>query len=353
MTDLTPSTTVRTVAELRAALQPAREAGDSIALVATMGALHEGHLSLIEAAARRCAVVVVSIFVNPIQFDEQADLAAYPRGERRDVELAAGAGAHLIFAPAPQEIYPSGFSTAVRVSGLTDRLEGAARGAQHFHGVTTVVCKLLNIVAPHVAFFGAKDAQQVAVVRRMVADLDIPARIETVPTVREPDGLAASSRNARLTPQQRRRALCLHAALRAAERELAGGQRDAALLLAIAGEQLARAGVEPEYLALVDGETFEEVDRLQRDGLLLVAARFGDVRLIDNMPLHVAAGPTPGSRPEEEPSPHRPPAEPDSHRSSGQPDHHRSPAEPSHHRSPGEPDPRYEKTGEVLRLCNA
>lgn len=298
MTDLTLSTTVRTVAQLRAALSLARADGSTIGLVPTMGALHHGHLSLIEAARRRCGLVVVSIFVNPTQFNEQADLLAYPREEQRDAELAAEAGADLIFAPDATEIYPDGFATAVQVSGLTDRLEGAVRGAQHFHGVTTIVCKLINIARPDLAFFGAKDAQQVAVVRRMVKDLDLEVRIETVPTVRERDGIAASSRNRRLAPQQRRSALCLHESLQAAERLAAQGERDASRLIAHAGRQLAGNGVAAEYLTIVHPESFQEIDRLQPDGLLLVAARFGDVRLIDNTMLRVA-GAGNGSAPEE------------------------------------------------------
>lgn len=317
MTDHLPSPTVRTVDELRAALLSARAAGDSIGLVPTMGALHAGHLSLIEAARRRCSTVVVSIFVNPTQFDEQADLLLYPRSERRDAQLATRAGADLIFAPEPAEIYPAGFSTAVQVSGLTDRLEGAARGAQHFHGVTTIVCKLLNICGPHLAFFGAKDAQQAAVVRRMVADLDMDVEIVTLPTVREHDGLAASSRNARLTPQQRRRAPCLHAGLQDAAALAADGEDDASRLRARAADRLARAGLEPEYLALVDPDTFEEIDRVERDGLLLVAARLGEVRLIDNTLLHVPSGPTPERRPE------------------------------------AEPDAQHDQTGDELSVCNA
>ncbi|HEV2821028.1 MAG TPA: pantoate--beta-alanine ligase, partial [Solirubrobacteraceae bacterium] len=188
-------TTVRTIAELRAALGPARRAGRTIGLVPTMGALHDGHLSLVTAARAACDVVVVSLFVNPRQFDDGEDLVAYPRDEARDAQLAAGARADILFVPATQELYPAGFATTVSVRGVAEPLEGARRGPGHFDGVATVVTKLLNSAGPDVAFFGAKDAQQVAVIRRLVADLAIPVRIETAPTVREPDGLALSSRN--------------------------------------------------------------------------------------------------------------------------------------------------------------
>jgi pantoate--beta-alanine ligase len=220
--------TVRTVAELREALRPAHREERTIGLVPTMGALHEGHLSLLRAARERCDVVVVSLFVNPTQFDEQTDLQAYPRDEARDAELAAAAGADLLFAPPAAEVYRPGFATTVHVTGLTESLEGEHRGVGHFDGVATVVTKLLNMVAPDVAFFGQKDAQQALVVRRLVADLDLPVEIDVRPTVREPDGLALSSRNARLAPAERERALALARGLEAARGAYAGGVRDAA-----------------------------------------------------------------------------------------------------------------------------
>ncbi|MDQ3609910.1 MAG: pantoate--beta-alanine ligase, partial [Actinomycetota bacterium] len=185
-------TTIRTIAALREALLPARRAGRTIGLVPTMGALHDGHLALIAAARAACDVVVVSVFVNPRQFDDAGDLAAYPRDETRDARLAAGAGADLLFAPDADELYPAGFATSVGVRGVAEPLEGAHRGPAHFDGVATVVTKLLNAAGPDVAFFGQKDAQQVAVIRRLTTDLAIPVRIETVRTVREPDGLALS-----------------------------------------------------------------------------------------------------------------------------------------------------------------
>lgn len=276
---------VRTIAALRGELAPGRATGLTIGLVPTMGALHAGHLSLIEAARSRCDIVVVTLFVNPAQFDEQADLLAYPRDEDRDAALAAQAGADLLFAPSPQEIYRPGFSSAVEVHGLTDRLEGAMRGKEHFRGVTTVVCKLLNIARPDVAYFGRKDAQQAAVIRRMVADLDIETRIETMPTIREPDGLAMSSRNVRLAPAEREQALALHAALRSAERLAAEGERCCARLIEEARRTMAAYGVQPEYVALVEPDSFEDLGRLDAAGLLLIAARVGQTRLIDNLAL--------------------------------------------------------------------
>ncbi|QEC49585.1 pantoate--beta-alanine ligase [Baekduia soli] len=276
--------TLRTVADLRSALAGHRREGETIALVPTMGYLHEGHLSLVRAARERAGVVVVSLFVNPSQFNEAADLEAYPRDEARDVDLASAAGADILFAPALDEVYPQGFGTQVRVGGaLTDRLEGAHRGAEHFHGVTTVVCKLMNMVGPDVAVFGQKDAQQALVLRRMVADLDMPVRIDVAPTVREPDGLALSSRNVRLHGDDRRRALALHRGLQAATAALAGGERDAARLTAAARSAMDELGVQPEYLALVDPGTLDPLDAVDgREALLAVAARVGDVRLIDN-----------------------------------------------------------------------
>ncbi|HTA12729.1 MAG TPA: pantoate--beta-alanine ligase, partial [Solirubrobacteraceae bacterium] len=209
--------TVRTVAELRSALEPTRRDGLRIGLVPTMGALHDGHLSLIAHASEHCDLTVVSLFVNPAQFNERSDLERYPRDERRDAGLAAAAGAGLLFAPTVEEVYPRGFATSVEVLGaVSERLEGAARGAEHFRGVATVVAKLLCMVWPGVAYFGQKDAQQVLVIRRLVADLNLPVRIEALPTVREPDGLARSSRNALLSPAERARALALPAALNAA-----------------------------------------------------------------------------------------------------------------------------------------
>jgi pantoate--beta-alanine ligase len=283
--------TVRTVRELRSALAPARRQGLTIGLVPTMGALHDGHLSLIERAREQCDVVVVSLFVNPAQFNERADLERYPRDERRDAELAATTGADVLFAPSVEEVYPSGFATSVEVLGLTERLEGAARGAEHFRGVATVVTKLLCMALPDVAYFGQKDAQQVVVIRRLATDLNLPVLIEALPTVREPDGLALSSRNALLTPDERARALALPAALRAAQTLAADGERSARALLQAAREAMRPFDVEPEYVALVEPDTLEPVSTLAGDALLALAAHVGGVRLIDNAILSPAGQP--------------------------------------------------------------
>jgi pantoate--beta-alanine ligase len=275
--------TVRTVADLRAALAEPRRAGRRIGLVPTMGALHEGHISLVERAAASCDVVVVTLFVNPSQFEEATDLAAYPRDEARDAQLAEAAGADLLFAPAPEEVYPPGFATTVTVGGVSAPLEGEIRGAAHFTAVATVVCKLLNMAQPDVALFGQKDAQQVAVIRRLVRDLDIPVEIETGATVREHDGLALSSRNARLREDERERALALRRGLDAVRARAAAGERDSEALAAAGRAAMTALSVEPEYLALVVPDTFAPVARVDGEQVLVaVAARVGDVRLIDN-----------------------------------------------------------------------
>ncbi|HEY1539221.1 MAG TPA: pantoate--beta-alanine ligase [Solirubrobacteraceae bacterium] len=275
--------TARTIAGLRAELDGPRRAGRRIGLVPTMGALHEGHLSLIRRARATCELVVVSLFVNPAQFDEAADLDAYPRDEARDAALARAAGADVLFAPPAAEIYPPGFATTIRVGAVAEPLEGEVRGAEHFAGVATVVAKLLNIAQPDVAFFGQKDAQQVAVIRRLVRDLDMPVRIEVGATVREPDGLALSSRNVRLRNGERALALALPRALDAARGAVARGERDAARIAAAARAAMTDRGVEPEYLELVAPDSFATVQRVGGEQVLVaVAARVGDVRLIDN-----------------------------------------------------------------------
>ena len=274
--------TVRTVADLRASLRPTRLAERTIGLVPTMGALHDGHLSLVRHARATCDVVVVSLFVNPAQFDDAGDLAAYPRDEARDAALAAEAGADLLFAPSRDEVYPPGFATTVHVEGLTATLEGAHRGVSHFDGVTTVVTKLLNMVAPDVAFFGQKDAQQALVIGRLMRDLDLPVRIEILPTVREHDGLALSSRNVHLDGADRERALALHDALRAAEAALQAGERDAGALRETALRAMHDHGIEPDYLELVSTDDLSPVVRVDGQALLAVAARVGPTRLIDN-----------------------------------------------------------------------
>jgi pantoate--beta-alanine ligase len=278
---------VLTVAELRGLLRPARGSGETIGLVPTMGALHDGHLSLIRRARGQCDVVVMSLFVNPSQFEEPDDLEAYPRDHARDTELAAGAGVDYLFAPALEEVYPRGFATGVSVAGVTEPLEGEHRGVDHFDGVTTVVTKLFNIVQPDVAYFGQKDAQQAVVIRRLAVDLDFPLRVEVCPTVREPDGLAMSSRNARMSGSERRRATALHHSLRAAAETIASGQRDTEAVLAAARGEL--EAVELDYFELVNPDTLTPVGARIEEGDLLavVAARVGSTRLIDNQPIHV------------------------------------------------------------------
>ena len=275
--------TLRTVAEVRTALGADRRAGSVVGLVPTMGGFHEGHLSLIRRARAECDVVVASLFVNPTQFDDPRDLEAYPRDEARDAGLAAELGVDYLFAPPPEELYPEGFSTTVSVTDVTEMLEGAHRGPGHFAGVATVVAKLLNIVAPDVAYFGQKDAQQALVIRRLIRDLNLPVRIEVCPTMREPDGLAMSSRNVHLDDAERTRAAALHRGLSAIQRALDAGERDPAALRAIAVAELGQAGIEPEYLVLADPATLTPVPAIDGEVLALVAARVGATRLIDNL----------------------------------------------------------------------
>jgi pantoate--beta-alanine ligase len=246
---------MRMVSTIAAARDALAQAPRPVGLVPTMGALHEGHIELLRRAREECATVVMSLFVNPSQFGADEDLAAYPRDEARDAELARDAGVDLLFAPAVAEMYPDGFATTVVVGGVSEPLEGAARGPEHFHAVATVVAKLLNIVAPQVAYFGQKDAQQALVIKRLVRDLDIPTTVEVCPTVRERDGLARSSRNVYLSEAERRRALGLSRALRSAASAIADGERD----------------------------TLAPVERLEAPVLIAVAARVGRARLIDNL----------------------------------------------------------------------
>ena len=275
---------IRAKDELRAALAPARREGRSIGLVPTMGYLHEGHFSLLRAARAECDLVVMSLFVNPAQFGPGEDLDRYPRDEERDLRLAGEAGVDLVYAPPVEEVYPEGFASHVEVDGnLTAILDGdpSRRGPEHFRGVATVVAKLFNSVQPDVAYFGQKDAQQAAVIRRMVADLDFPVRIEVLPIVREADGLAMSSRNAYLDPRARDQATALSRALGAAEATAAEGF-DAALDAARA--ELRAAGVEPEYLEARDAESLTPVAEPNgRPVLIAVAAEVGGARLIDNV----------------------------------------------------------------------
>jgi pantoate--beta-alanine ligase len=273
---------IRLIPDIRASLDQERRAGKTIGFVPTMGYFHDGHRSLMRRAREASDVVVVSLFVNPAQFNDPKDLEAYPRDEARDFDIATEEGVDVVFAPSPGEIYPPTFATSVSVGGITETLEGASRGAAHFAGVATVVAKLFNIVEPTTAFFGQKDAQQALVIRRMVRELDFRVRIEVCPTVREEDGLALSSRNVLLDSKAREQARALSAALFAAEKSVADGTRDAKAVVATAREVLAHSNVSPDYLELVSLETLAPVKELQGEALLAVAARVGGVRLIDN-----------------------------------------------------------------------
>lgn len=275
--------TLRTVAQVRTALRPARLAQRTIGLVPTMGALHDGHISLIERAREECDEVVVSLFVNPTQFGDPSDLEKYPRDEEHDAVLAAEAGADLLFAPAVEELYPAGFATTVSLRGpIVETLEGAHRGPEHFAGVATVVTKLLCIAQPDVAFFGQKDAQQTLVIRRFAWDLNLPVRIDVAPTLREPDGLAMSSRNVRLGESDRPRARALSAALAATQDAFTTGERDTRALAAAGRAAMTPFAVEPEYLALIDPESLAPVETVEDCVLVAIAAVVGGVRLIDN-----------------------------------------------------------------------
>ncbi len=281
---------VTTIEACREALAPVRRAAERIGFVPTMGGLHEGHLALVDAAREVADRVVMSIFVNPTQFDSAADLAAYPRDLDRDVGLASERGVGLVFAPSVEEMYPRPPLTTVTMGDLTDRYEGAAR-AGHFDGVLTVVSKLFHIVEPDVAVFGRKDAQQAAVVRRLIEDLDFDLDLVVAPTVREPDGLAASSRNVRLSDAERERAVEISRALFGAESRFAAGEVDPAALEASVRDALETVeGLELEYAAVVDRDRFVPVERVDRPCVLVVAARVGDVRLIDNVPLDPTGG---------------------------------------------------------------
>jgi pantoate--beta-alanine ligase len=273
-----PIEVIRTIAEMRAW----RDTLDRVGLVPTMGYLHEGHLSLVRASRRENSRTVISIFVNPTQFAPNEDLARYPRDEARDMALLEAEGVDALFAPDAGEIYPEGFATYVTVEELTQRLEGASRPT-HFRGVTTVVAKLFNIVAPDRAYFGQKDAQQLAVIRRMVADLNLPVEIVAMPIVREPDGLAMSSRNVYLSPDERKAAHVLCLAVSLAERMFDDAVRDAssirdAMRKLVAAEPLANI----DYISIADADTLEEIDTIERTALVSLAVRFGGTRLIDN-----------------------------------------------------------------------
>jgi pantoate--beta-alanine ligase len=270
---------VRTRAELREALASAAR---PVGLVPTMGWLHAGHRALIERAQAENATAIVSIFVNPKQFGDPSDLARYPRNEVRDVEICAESGADLVFAPAVAEIYPPGFDTTVRVGAIAEPLEGAARPG-HFDGVATVVAILFNLVGAERAYFGQKDAQQLLVIRHMARDLAIPTEVIAHPTVRDPDGLALSSRNVHLSAEERAAAPVLRRALLAGRGAWESGQRSGGTLRRIMSDVLAREPLaNPEYVSVSDAETLREVDRVEGPALLSLAVRFGETRLIDN-----------------------------------------------------------------------
>jgi pantoate--beta-alanine ligase len=277
-----------TIPDARAAGRAARANRGRLGLVPTMGALHEGHLSLVRAAKAQCGAVAVSIFVNPTQFGPTEDLAKYPRQFERDRVLLEKEGVDILFAPSVDEMYRKGEATWVMVEGLSDKLDGRSRPG-HFRGVTTVVAKLFHILEPDVAFFGQKDAAQVAVIRRLVRDLNFPVEIAVCPIVREPDGLAMSSRNAYLNPEERQRALVLQRSLREVENQFHAGETRAPRLIAAAQEIIAQEPqVRLDYFEIVDPDTLEPIERTSQPALVAVAANVGATRLIDNLLL----GPT-------------------------------------------------------------
>ena len=277
---------LRTIAEMKSACRQMQRTGKTLGFVPTMGALHEGHLSLVQASKKRCHVTAVSIFVNPLQFGPSEDLATYPRTLERDSKLLDELGVELLFAPAAEEMYPAGATTYVLVQGLSDKLDGASRPG-HFRGVATVVAKLFAIIRPDFAFFGQKDAAQVAVLRKMASDLNLDVELVVCPIVREADGLALSSRNAYLNPEQRQQALVLHRSLMKVKAAAEAGERDAARLIEI-GKQVVAA--EPaarlDYFAIVNPETLDPVADISRGALVAVAAFIGTTRLIDNIVLN-------------------------------------------------------------------
>ena len=279
---------IETIAAMRTAIRQLRRErgpGATVGLVPTMGAIHAGHLSLVAASRRSCGLTTASLFVNPLQFGPTEDLARYPRTFDADRRLLESAGVDLLFAPAAAEMYPAGATTTVEVAGLSNRLDGASRPG-HFRGVATIVAKLFHIVQPDTAFFGQKDAAQVAVLRAMVRDLDLPVTLQVCPTVREPDGLAMSSRNRYLTPAERHEALALHHVLTLAEQHVVNGERCADCLCAVILQALKATSLHIDYVALVDPDTLEPTPRLANPTLLAIAAFSGKTRLIDNTLLY-------------------------------------------------------------------
>jgi pantoate--beta-alanine ligase len=272
-----------TIEEMRASCREARRGGKPLGFVPTMGALHEGHLSLVRTARASCDVVAASIFVNPTQFGPSEDFSKYPRTVERDCELMEKEGVELLFAPTVEEMYPSQATTWIDVEGLSERLDGRSRPG-HFRGVSTVVAKLFHIVEPDAAFFGQKDAVQVAIIRRMVRDLNFAVRIVVCPIVREPDGLAMSSRNAYLDRQQRGQALVLYRSLMRAQRLWEQGEHSAEKLIAAGREEIAaEKSVRLDYFEIANPDTLEPIDSAVKGSLVAVAAFAGTTRLIDNI----------------------------------------------------------------------
>lgn len=276
-----------TIDHVRQCVDQRRAAGQTVGLVPTMGALHAGHIALIEAAVARCDYVVVSIFVNPTQFGPSEDFETYPRPLEKDLDICRTHGVHAVFAPSPAEMYPREALTWVTVEKLTAPLCGRSRPG-HFRGVTTVCAKLFNIVGPDMAFFGQKDAQQAVVIQRMVADLNMPLEIVVCPTVREPNGLAISSRNQYLSPQQRQDATVIYQSLRKCQETVKAGTRNADEIRTQMQAILGRVpALQVEYIGLVDADSLEEVDPAAGRVLVAVAARLGSTRLIDNIRLDI------------------------------------------------------------------
>lgn len=275
------------ITTLRQGVHDARQRGLTVGFVPTMGALHEGHASLIRAARKETGFVVVSIFVNPIQFGPHEDLARYPRPFDKDVALCAEEGTDLLFAPQVETLYPQGFCTAVEVSGLQDVLEGSSRPG-HFRGVATVVLKLFNLVSPDRAYFGQKDAQQVRIIQQMMRDLDVPVQVRVCPIVREADGLALSSRNVFLDEAQRKHATVLYRSLVEVRAAIERGERSASVLQRVLTERIkATPGASLDYAALVDADSLQPIDPLRGQVLIALAVKFGATRLIDNLLIQV------------------------------------------------------------------
>jgi pantoate--beta-alanine ligase len=282
--------TIHTIDWMKQVARDARYSGRVVGFVPTMGALHEGHISLVRAALAECQPIVASIFVNPAQFAPNEDFKKYPRNFPEDQKRLAAAGVDYLFAPEPAEMYPPGFRTWVNVEGLSDRLEGRVRPG-HFRGVTTVVLKLLEIVQPQKAYFGRKDAQQARLIQQMARDLHLDTEIVVCPIVREPDGLALSSRNAYLSPEERRAATVLHRALSGAKAAIERGDRDAMALAAKMRETIRTEPLAtPDYIEIVDAESLEPVMFLRGRCLILLAVRFGSTRLIDNLQVDERGG---------------------------------------------------------------